>query len=252
MISKTSPRLILIVSTILIVSVITHATAGRPVRAVPLTFSALVDGYLDWFAQRHPSIAAGNGLHQYDDRLEDFSAAAVGREIADLKKWRDRLQSMDPERLSADERVDHRILAGIIDGWLLDLETVQTWRRNPMIYAAAITDGVHNLMTMESSPPAMRMRRILAKLKGVDRLFTAARQNVANPPRVLAARGAAMCRGAAALLRQDLPLAFREAGDAALKASLQDAGNRAAQAVDGYAEYLEREIVPRATSAPRS
>ena len=239
MISARSFRLILIVIAAAI------AYAGAP----PRTFSALVDDYLDWFAQRHPSIAAGNGLHQQDDRLEDFSAAAIGREIADLKKWRDRIRSIDPQRLSPDERVDHRILAGIIDGWLLDLETVQTWHRNPMVYAAAITDGVHNLMTMESSPPATRMRNIVAKLKGVDRLLAAARQNVSNPPRILAERGAAMFRGAAALLRHDLPLAFQGEGDAALKSSLQDAANGAARAIDAYAEYLEREIVPRANGA---
>jgi uncharacterized protein (DUF885 family) len=124
---------------------------GLPGQDKPLSFTAFVDSYLDAFAQRHPSIVAGNGLHQYDDRLEDFSAAAVKREISDLKQRRTRLQAIDPAGLSADERVDRRILEGIIDGWLLELETVATWRRNPMIYAAAITDGVHSLMTMESS-----------------------------------------------------------------------------------------------------
>jgi hypothetical protein len=53
----------------------------------------------------------------------------------------------------------------VIDGWLLDLDTVRTWTRNPMIYASAITDGVHNLMTMESSPAVERLQRVIAKLQ---------------------------------------------------------------------------------------
>ena len=32
-------------------------------------FARFVDDYLDAFARRHPSIAAGNGLHQHDDAL---------------------------------------------------------------------------------------------------------------------------------------------------------------------------------------
>ena len=44
-------------------------------------FSPLVDEYLDQFARRHPSIAAGNGLHAHDDALEDFSAGAIASEI---------------------------------------------------------------------------------------------------------------------------------------------------------------------------
>jgi uncharacterized protein (DUF885 family) len=234
---------------LLIVCVHFLAIPGREVRAGQASFSTLVDSYLDWFALHHPSIAAGNGLHQHDDRLEDFSAPAVRREIADLKRWRERLRAINAASLPADERVDHRILEGIIDGWLLDLETVQTWRRNPMVYATAITDGVHNLMNMESSPTEARMCRIIAKLKGVDSLLAAARQNVVNPPRILAERGLAMFRGASTMLRRDLLLAFRPAGNAALEAGLKQAGVRAAQAVDRYASHLEREVIPRASGA---
>src|SRR5262245_20547013 len=114
-------------------------------------FAAMVDEYLDQFAKRHPSIAAGNGIHTYDSTLEDFSASAVAAEVAWLRAFRQRLDAVNVSALTADERVDHRILQGIVDGWLLDLDTVKTWTRNPMIYASAISDGVHNLMTMESS-----------------------------------------------------------------------------------------------------
>src|SRR3970040_1913367 len=40
-------------------------------------FSGFVDRYLDDFARRHPSIAAGNGLHQHDDMPEDFPGHAT-------------------------------------------------------------------------------------------------------------------------------------------------------------------------------
>ena len=39
----------------------------------PSEFSLFVDNYLDAFARRHPSIAAGNGIHTHDDLLEDMS-----------------------------------------------------------------------------------------------------------------------------------------------------------------------------------
>lgn len=61
------------------------APAPPPVSTAP-AFAAFVDGFLDQFAAHHPSIAGGNGLHQADDRLEDFSAAAIAAEIA---MWRD-------------------------------------------------------------------------------------------------------------------------------------------------------------------
>jgi len=110
-------------------------------------FARFVDEYLYAWAGRHPSIAAGNGIHQHDRLLDDFSREAIEREIAQLKRDRDRLRAFRPEQLTPDERVDQRILDGVIDGWLLEQETVQNWRRNPMLYASALSDGVHNLMT---------------------------------------------------------------------------------------------------------
>ena len=117
-----------------------------------------------------------------------------------LRAVRPRLDAIDAAPLSADERVDRRILQGVIDGWLLDLDTVRNWTRNPMIYASAISDGVHNLMTMESSPAEARARQATAKLQQVPRLLASARENMHHPPRVFVERAIVMFRGAADLL----------------------------------------------------
>ncbi len=211
------------------------------------SFSAIVDRYLDDFARRHPSIAAGNGLHQYDDRLDDFSPAAIAAEIAALKKDVAQLRALNEKRLTPDERVDRRILLGVIDGWLLEQETVQNWRRNPMLYASALTDGIHNLMTMENNPAPVRMRRIISKLGQVPALLSAARTNIDNPPRLFAERGAAMMHGASDMLGRDLDSAFVSVPNAALRDSLRTAADTAISQINAYVTYLEREVVPRAS-----
>jgi uncharacterized protein (DUF885 family) len=223
------------------------AQLGAAAPSQPSAFSRFVDRYLDGFARRHPSIAAGNGLHDHDDRLDDFSAAAIRSEIAALHHDRGELRAFDEKTLTPDERVDRRILDGIIDGWLLEQETLENWRRNPMLYASALTDGVHNLMAMESNPAPVRMRRIISKLRQTPTLLAAARANVTNPPRLFAERGASMMRGASAMLGKDLDLAFAANPNRALRDSLRRAADAAIPQIDAYALYLEREIVPKAT-----
>jgi uncharacterized protein (DUF885 family) len=215
--------------------------ANGPVRLAPL-----VDEYLNQFAERHPSIAAGNGLHAHDDALEDFSTAAIAREIEWLRTFRGRLEAIDVAALTPDERVDQRILLGIVDGWLLDLDTVRSWRRNPMIYASAISSGVHDLMTMESAPAEERMGRAAAKLKNVPRLLTAARENIKNPPRVFVERAIVMFRGASGLLANDLPLAFASIADERMQGDLKSAASTARSAIDEYAAELETRVLPTA------
>jgi uncharacterized protein (DUF885 family) len=221
--------------------------ASRPSSA-PSAFSTFVDSYLDEFARRHPSIAAGNGIHLHDDLLEDFSSAGIAAEVAKLKEERAFLSTrIDTTALTQDERVDRRILLGIIDGWLLEQETLKNWQRNPMQYAAALTDGVHDLMTKESAPAPVRMRNIIAKLRSTSSLLSAARANIKNPPQLFAQRGAAAMRGASEMLGKDLDLAFASDPNKALRDSLRRAADVAIPLIDAYAAYLEKEVIPTAT-----
>ena len=234
-----------------LVSLTVLALCLAPVAAAPSSqseaFAQFVDRYLDGFAMRHPSIAGGNGLHQHDDRLDDFSAEAIKREITTLKQQRRELNAFDPARLTPDERVDRKILDGIIDGWLLEQETLQNWRRNPMLYASALSDGVNNLMTMENAPAPVRMRRIMAKLTAVPQLIAAARTNLVNPPKLFTERGIGFMRGAATMLEHDVPLAFASQKGTPLMDSLLKAAAVARPQITAYANYLEHDVLPHAT-----
>ena len=246
--------------TLLSIAVVTVSLVGcqsePPAKAMPpappapsasQVFSALVDEFLDQFARHHPSIAAGNGLHQADGQLENFSPSAIGAEV---EMWRDlktRLESIPAAELTPDERVDHRIVSGLIDAWILELDTNKNWRRNLMLYASAISDGVHNLMTMESAPAEERARRIIAKLSGVQGLLAFARMNIENPPRVMAERGVRMLNGAAAMLATDLPLAFADLKDPALKEELTSAGATAAASINTFVTWFGQDKLPLAT-----
>src|SRR6185295_6771036 len=75
-------------------------TAPQP----SLQLAALVDEYLEQFAQRHPSIAAGNGIHTRDAALDDFSAAGIAAEVEWLRAFRRRLEAIDAAPLTPDDR----------------------------------------------------------------------------------------------------------------------------------------------------
>ena len=237
------PRLVLIAACTLPLG-----TAQVPQSA---EFARFVDRYLDDFARRHPSIAAGNGIHDHDGRMDDFSADGIAAEVAALRRDATTLNAFDDKRLTPDERADRQILLGVIDGWLLEQETLQNWRRNPMLYASALTDGVHNLMTMASNPAPVRMRRIISKLGQVPSLLDAARANIASPPRLFAERGAAMMRGARDMLGRDLTLAFASEQNRALRDSLRRAADAAIPVIDAYIRHLERDVIPTASGEYR-
>lgn len=212
--------------------------ACTPVRAEQATFAAFVDTYLDTFGHFHPSIAAGNGLHAHDGELEDFSGQSRAKEIEWLHRARRALDAFAQQDLSADERIDRKILQGIVDGWLLDLETVRTWSRNPMIYVAAVSDGLHDLISMESAPAPVRLQHVRSKLRAIPGLIAAEKANVKSPPRVFVERAIAMLDGVGELISHDLPLAFPGA-------TLTEADAARAQIV-GFRKYLQANVLPAA------
>jgi len=226
------------------------AAAAPAAPATPVgAFTHFVDNFLDRFGAFHPSIAAGNGLHAHDGALEDLSAASISTELKWLKESRAALAAMDPSGLTPDERVDRRILAGIVDGWILDLDVVRTWQRNPMIYVAALSDGLHDLITMESAPTEVRMRHALAKMQALPRLLAAARANVKAPPRVFVERAIAMLGGAEDLLGHDLELAFAGSHDATLRKSVAAAAAVATAELAAYRHELETRGLAAATGS---
>ena len=225
------------------------AGAASAAPSASVRFAVLVDRYLDRFGHYHPSISAGNGIHGHDAELEDFSAASIASELRWLRATRGELGAFSATDLTPDEEADRRILAGVIDGWILDLDTVRTWQRNPMVYVAAVSDGLHDLVTMEAAPAEVRMRCALGKLKAVPGLLAAVRQNVKHPPRVFVERTIAMLGGVADLLGHDLPLAFAGSHDEALKAQLSAAARVAAKELGGYRHELETSGLAAATGS---
>ncbi len=229
------------------------ALSGQPAAAAPAAkapaFAGLVDAYLDRFGHFHPSIAAGNGLHGHDGELEDFSAASIAAEVTWLRGARQRFAALDPAGLTLDERVDREILSGIIDGWLLDLDTVRSWQRNPMIYVAALSDGMHDLVTMESAPVPERMHSATSKLRAVPLLLAAARQNLRNPPPVFVERAIEMLGGVSDLLTHDLPLAFPAASAEPARKQLLTQAAAANRALLAYRDELRTQVLPHASGS---
>src|SRR6187431_74437 len=49
---------------------------------------------------RNPVLATDLGIHKYDDKLRDYSAAAYAAEVQAARAFKARLEAIDPETLS--------------------------------------------------------------------------------------------------------------------------------------------------------
>ena len=146
-------------------------------------FSAFVDDYFNAFFDFNPTSGTAAGLHQYNTLLENLSTAAIQSRIQQQKGFLARLNTLRAGTLHDADSIDAEILDGQIRAELLDFETIQSWKNNPMPYVAVAGNSIDSLMKRDFAPPSERLRSVIARLKQIPSIYQAMRQNVSNPPK---------------------------------------------------------------------
>src|SRR5437867_2719675 len=164
--------------------------------------SSFADDYFSALFEWSPTFGTAVGLHQYDSKIEDLSAAAFGRRIEELKQLQGRLARVRGGKMTLDEEIDAEVLDGQIKAELLDLETLRTWRRNPMNYVGLPGGAIDGLIKRKFAPASERLRSVIARLKGVPALTEAMRQNVQNPPHEFTDLALRIARGSTGFFKE--------------------------------------------------
>ena len=85
--------------------------SAAPAAAAPADdLKRLMDEQYAWLLKNYPTYATALGVRDYDDKIDDLSAAARDRRAAEAKGFLDRLNAIPPEGLSPEGRTDRAIL----------------------------------------------------------------------------------------------------------------------------------------------
>jgi uncharacterized protein (DUF885 family) len=218
-----------------------HTGSGSP------DFARFVDDYFAAVNEWRPSEATGLGFHEYDGKLDDFSRTRVEARTAELHRFLDRLTAMNRDAMSFDDQIDADILDGDIRSNLLELEVIRNWEHNPMGYAGVPGGAIDVLMKREFAPAPERLRRALARMEQIPRLYAAARENMKDPPREFTDLAVRMSKGSVGFFEDSVAQWAREAakGDAALLAQFEAQNKKVIAATREFADWLEKDLLPR-------
>ena len=210
-------------------------------------FPPFVEGYFDAYFAYKPSEGTAAGLHQYDNQLEDRSAAAIAKRIETVKAQQAQLQKIRADKLSFDEDIDAVVLDGLINAELLDLETLHNWRNNPMGYISVPSSAIDGLMKRNFAPPAERLRSVIARLKQAPAVFQALRANVENPPKEFTDLSIRIAKGTVGYFKDTLAAWAKEAGgnDQELAAEFAKANASVVRELTDLSVWLEKDLLPR-------
>ena len=205
-------------------------------------FTDLTNEYFQAMFENSPTAATAAGLHTYDSKLDDLSAKSVANRIVKLKAFQSRLAAIKTQ--TADDAVDAEFLASRITAELFDLETLQTWKKNPMHYIELAGSAVDGLMKREFAPSKERLQLVTARLKQLPSAYEAMQANVSNPPKEFTDLAIRMAKGTVDFLQKDVPAWAAEAaaGDAVALAEFKKADDSALEALKAASTWLSGDL----------
>jgi len=211
-------------------------------------FAMASDEYFDQvYFHYGPSNGTVAGLHEYDGQLEDFSRKSIDAEIKSLKSFEVRIEAIKPDASKASfvQRTDRAMVLGNIRSELLTLETIRPWEKNADNYSSACANGAFTLMERKFAPPDERLRSLISREKQMPALLDAARVNLKNPPHIYTEIAIEQLPDIISFFEKDVPAAFADAQDAALKAQFAQTNSAVITSLKSYLDWLKTDLLAR-------
>ena len=207
-------------------------------------FDKLVDETFDSIYKFNPSSATADGFHQYDTQLEDMSRAAVMAEAAACKSSLAKLQAFPRAGLNESPAADLDFLIARLRSRLLELETIQLWRRDPDVYTSTATSSIFLLMSRKFASEDERLRSVIAREKLIPGLLEEARKNLSDVPHVYTQVAIDDLANTPGFYQNDVPKAFANVKDAKLLAEFQASNANVIAAFKKYETFLKEQLLP--------
>ena len=211
-------------------------------------FNRVSDEYFDQVYFRYaPTNGTLAGYHQYDGELENYSRKNIDAEIVALKDFEKRMEAIHsgPAALDFVSRSDREMVLANIRSQLLTLEVIRPWEKNADNYSSACGNGAFTLMERKFASPDERLRSLIAREKQMPALLDAARVNLKNPPHIYTEIAIEQLPDIVTFFEDDVPLAFADAHDAALKAEFARSNAAVVTALNSYLNWLKTDLLPR-------
>jgi len=213
-----------------------------------LQLARVSDEYLDQVYLRYqPTQGTLAGYHQYDTQLENYSRQNVDAEIAALKSIEKRIEAIHPDESATEfvSRSDREIVLANIHSRLLTLETIRPWEKNADNYSSACANGAFTLMERKFASPDERLRSLIARERQMPALLSDARVNLKNPPRIFTEIAIEQLPDIISFFEHDVPAAFDDAKDPALKAGFAETNGTVIAALKSYLDWLKTDLLAR-------
>jgi uncharacterized protein (DUF885 family) len=192
-----------------------------------------------------PGFARAVGLHEFDGKLADYSAAGIERRIQTLTELKSEVAALVERAQDADERLDWSMLNQIIAQDLFDLTEVESFRTRPAFYSELFS--VEEYIVREYAPLEQRARAMLEHLRASSQQLANVDKNLRSPLSQPVVKTAVdIFKGFGTYLRGDVQIFLDGVADPLVKQEAKALAASVAGEADKLATRLAQVELPKA------
>ena len=152
----------------------------------------LAGRYFNYLARCFPVMCASDEFHffpraqatsRYSLRTENLKPEAIYETVSTLKKFKDKIELFAGQENDIERLTDLELLKANLTGILIELETKQSWRHNPLLYLKIGFIGLDRALISNAFGQEEQAERILVSLQKIPKLLQQAIANMDSVPR---------------------------------------------------------------------
>lgn len=206
----------------------------------------LSNEFLHTTCEYSPHTAVWMGFHEYDGRVPDLSRLALETRAADLRRFLEAIDRIDPADLGDRAWLDHQVLRHQAAFELFALEDWRKWASDPFFYLEPL--DASNYVLRSYAPLPQRVEGLIAHLTGFPTIFDAMRENLTQVAGPVLRTSLRLLKGMVEFLGTDLPRAVAVLEDDALRERFEAVNRTAIRRTEDMVDWMEDDLGPRATA----
>jgi uncharacterized protein (DUF885 family) len=186
------------------------------------------------------------GAEHEDAEPRAVSADTFVQSITSDRQLLRQVRAVDAGQLSNEERIDQRLMTGLLETAIYSAEKNRPWENDASLYVPANQIG-RLLQPDEVQPVEQRIAALHALLQKIPERIAAGKHNLRQPPHRFTEAAIFTTQGTIASLKNDAAPLLRQAATA--KHGLVDALEAALRALDEYNIFLRDDLLARSTGS---
>jgi uncharacterized protein (DUF885 family) len=232
------------------VTLLISTSAHAQPNASPSALRRAAEDYYNWRNQQYPVFSSDAGLHTWDHKLTDYSAAALAARRAHVVRLLSQLNSMRTSKWSKDDQIDWLLFRAQLEAPVFFDRVMDFEHRDPQVYVNECSNGIFSLLKKEYDTPRNRALSATARLKAMPATLEQGKRNLTRPVKLYAQLAIDSARSIDSLFKDSMMSALAKDLSSAEMNDLVTARDAAIKAIHAYADWLEKRLNTMPAFAP--